>query len=178
MAQTFFIGDLHFGHKRIIEFGRSTGTTYRTGDNYLENMHHIAINWNKVVTKRCKVFVLGDTAFTEEGFECLKELNGKKVLVRGNHDNYFSTEKWLEVFESVEGIVRYKNYWLSHAPIHPLELRGKFNIHGHTHQHSIRNQYTNEYDERYINVSCEAIGETPISLHQLRNGEYNKIRRC
>jgi calcineurin-like phosphoesterase family protein len=178
MSETFFISDLHFGHKKIIEFGKSTGTVHRSGDTYQENMHNIITKWNSVVTKRDKVFVHGDVAFSQEGYDALFELNGSKTLVRGNHDCKFTTEEWLKVFDSVEGIVRYKDYWLTHAPIHPLELRGKKNIHGHVHQYSIRNTYTNELDPNYLNVSCEALGETPISLTQIRNGEYDTIRRC
>lgn len=178
MSGVYFIGDLHFGHKRITEFKPEVGQSFRTGDNYLENMHYICKNWNNKVSKRGLVYVLGDSAFTEEGFEALKELNGRKILVRGNHDNFFSTRKLLDVFDEVEGIVRYKQYWLTHAPIHPDELRGKQNIHGHVHFHSIRNGYTHEYDQRYINVSCEAINETPISLDEIRDGTYWKNKRC
>lgn len=178
MSEVFFISDLHFGHKKIIEFGKVTGTAYRSGDNWQENMHNIVVNWNRVVGKRDKVFVLGDVAFNQEGFDALNELNGTKTLIRGNHDNYFKTDDWLKVFDSVEGLYRYKEFWLSHAPIHPLELRGKKNIHGHVHQHSIRNTYTNEYDPNYICVCCEPLGETPISLKQIRDGTYDRIRKC
>lgn len=155
-----------------------TGTVYRSGDNYLENMHNIIKKCNSIVTKRDKLFLLGDTAFTQEGFDALREINGSKTLIRGNHDGKFSTKQWLEIFNSVEGIVKYKGFWLTHAPIHPLELRGKRNIHGHVHQHSIRNTYTNELDPNYINVTCEALDETPISLTQIKDGTYDKIRRC
>lgn len=178
MSEVFFISDLHFSHKRIVEFGKSTGVVYRSGDNHIENMHNIIANWNKTVGKNDKVYVLGDVAFDQVGYDALFELVGSKVLVRGNHDNGFSTEDWLKVFDSVEGIVKYKDFWLTHAPIHPLELRGKRNIHGHVHQHSIRNTYTNELDPNYLNVSCEALGETPISLTQIKDGTYDLIRRC
>lgn len=178
MSRVFLISDLHFGHKRICEFGGQTGVNYRTGDTWQENMHTIIENWNSVVTKRDIVFVLGDVAFNQEGYDAVGELNGRKKLIRGNHDNYFSTEEWLKHFETVEGIVGYKGYWLTHAPIHPNELRGKKNIHGHLHQHSIRNSYTGEYDPNYINVCCEAIGETPIPFEWIRDGKYDEIRKC
>lgn len=177
MSESFFISDLHFQHKKIVEFGKSTGTVYRTGVNWEENMQHIVQNWNNVVSKRDKVFVLGDVAFGPIGFKALQELNGTKTLIRGNHDNYYETEQWLQVFDSVEGLYRYKEFWLSHAPIHPLELRGKRNIHGHVHQYSICDS-DGKYDPNYINVSCEAINETPISLTQIRDGTYDKIRKC
>ena len=178
MSRVFFISDLHFGHKKIVQFGNQNGISLRSGDTYVENMHIIAQNCIDTVTKRDLLYILGDAAFTEDGLEAIKEIPGRKILVRGNHDNYFKTEQLLRVFESIEGLVRYKNAWLSHAPIHPAELRGKINIHGHVHNQSIRNQYTGEYDERYINVCCEAVGEKPISYQEIIDGTYQKIRKC
>lgn len=131
MCTVFHISDLHFGHKKIIQFGNQTGVSYRTGDDHIENMHHIITEWNKIVTKRDIVWVQGDVAFNQEGYDALFELNGRLKLVRGNHDNYFTTQDWLKRFETVESIVQYKGHWLTHAPIHPDELRGRKNIHGH-----------------------------------------------
>lgn len=178
MSDVFFISDLHFGHKNITYFGSRLGLKFRTGDNYLENMYQIIQNWNNVVNRRDVVWVLGDVAFSQEGYDALFELNGRLKMVRGNHDNHFTTEQWLKRFETVEGLAKYKGHWLSHAPIHPLELRGKNNIHGHVHHNSIRNQYTQEYDPCYINVCCEAIGETPIPFELIKSGEYQDLRRC
>jgi calcineurin-like phosphoesterase family protein len=96
---------------------------------------------------------------TEEGFESLKELNGVKRLVRGNHDE-FKVEKYLQVFEDVLGITTYKGYWVSHAPIHPVELRGKRNIHGHVHGNTIKDN-EGGVDNRYINVCIENTNGTP-----------------
>ncbi len=175
MANVFFIGDLHFGHKRIKDFLDDKGRSHRYGNDYKENMQIIADRWNEVVTKRDRVYVLGDTAFNDEGFDMLKTLKGSKILVRGNHDNYYSTEKWLEVFDEVEGIIRYKNYWLTHAPVHPDELRGKKNIHGHVHHNIIRNA-DGTPDERYVCVCCEVIEHRPISLSQIRADGHETLK--
>jgi len=156
MCQVYLISDLHFGHKRITDFKAKV----RSGSNYIENMNNIITNWNKIITKRDLVWVLGDVAFNKEGYDALAQLNGRKKLVRGNHDNHFSTEEWLKYFESVESMVRYKDCWLTHCPIHPDELRGRINIHGHVHTNTIP-------DQRYINVCCEAINETPILFTDL-----------
>ena len=177
MSQVCFISDLHFGHKNIVKFGMSTGVRLRSGDNYVENMQIIIGNWNKKVTKRDTVFVLGDTAFSQEGYDALGELAGRKILVRGNHDNKFTTEQWLKHFESVEGLIKYKGLWLSHSPIHPAELRGKLNVHGHCHSKSVRDT-EGDYDPRYINVCCEAIGETPLGYSEIMDGRYYKNRKC
>lgn len=173
MATIFFISDLHLGHKPICKFSRGL----RTGNDCVENMNHLITNWNNVVHKRDLVWVLGDVAFSEEGFEALKLLKGRKKLVRGNHDNHFKTQDWLKCFESVEGMLSYKGYWLSHCPIHPVELRDKKNIHGHVHGNSVLLE-DGTYDPRYINVCCEAINEIPIPFDDIRSGEYYNLRKC
>ena len=43
----------------------------------------------------------------------------------------------------------YKGIWLSHCPIHPLELRGREgNAHGHLHLEKLN-------DKRYFNVNID-----------------------
>ena len=174
MTNVFFISDLHFGHKRITSFQGVPEALQRKGGDYLENMHIIISNWNSVVTKRDLVWVLGDIAFSQEGFDALSELNGRKKMVRGNHDNYFTTEQWLQHFETVEGLTRYKGYWISHCPMHHQELRGKKNIHGHLHHNKILQPHSEVWDCNYINVCVEWAEHTPVSFDLIKNGEYNK----
>jgi calcineurin-like phosphoesterase family protein len=162
VANVFFIGDTHFGHTNIHKF-RECVTSEQN------NREWIALWWNRRVTKRDLVWVLGDSAFTQEGLDFFKTLNGEKRLVRGNHDN-LKTEEYLKVFTTVEGLVRYKGFWLSHAPVHPLELRDKYNIHGHVHYQTIP-------DNRYLNCSAEGLWDFHrcplISLSEVRE-EFNK----
>lgn len=165
MSNVFFIGDTHFGHKGIQRF---------RGMSEEENRNLIKTNWNNKVTKRDTVYVMGDAVFKKEFLADIAELNGTKHLVRGNHD-YLSTEEYLTVFKNVYGIIKYKNFWLSHCPIHPEELRGKGNIHGHVHyntiqQHLFRSDF--EYDTRYFNTSCEMLNYTPISFDEITNLGY------
>jgi calcineurin-like phosphoesterase family protein len=173
MSNVYFISDLHFGHKNILNFE----PVLRSGLTYLENMYNIADNWIKTVRKRDLVWVLGDCAFTEEGFRVLESLPGRKKLVRGNHDNYYTTEDWLQIFETVESLVYYKKFWLSHCPIHPNELRGRTNIHGHVHSNSIRDIY-GVRDKRYINVCCEAVGNAPINVEKIKDNSYWRLAKC
>ena len=67
MSKVYFISDLHFGHKKITEFGGDL----RTGNSWEENMEAIIDNWNNTVTKRDIVYVLGDVAFNKQGFDSL-----------------------------------------------------------------------------------------------------------
>ena len=173
MSKVYFISDLHFGHRRITEFVPGA----RSGAHCIENMNNIIRNWNAVVHKRDTVWVLGDIAFTDHGFEMLGELAGTKKMIKGNHDNHFTTEQWLQHFDTVESLVSYKGYWLSHCPIHPAELRGKRNIHGHVHTQSILAPEDDSWDRNYINVCCEAVNETPVSFDDIKGGAYWERKR-
>jgi calcineurin-like phosphoesterase family protein len=97
---------------------------------------------------------MGDIAFSEEGLEKLNRLRHcqKKVLYLGNHDT-LPTEKYLEYFDEVHAIRSYKNFWLSHCPIHPQEMRKRIgNIHGHLHASVLddsRRQYFDVSPEKH-----------------------------
>ena len=89
-------------------------------------------------------------------------LNGKKRLVRGNHD-LFKTRLYLEYFQEIYGVRQINGVWLSHAPM-ALECvegkRVKLNAHGHLHANTIDHP-------KYRNVCVEQIDYTPISLDEL-----------
>ncbi len=175
MSNVWFIGDLHAGHANIHKF-RHFVTSEENNREIIER------DWRERVKKKDVVYVLGDAAFTQEGLDWIGTLPGIKYLVRGNHDE-LSTTAYLEVFKEVYGIVRYKGYWLTHAPIHPAELRGKINLHGHVHYSSIHLPYNSsqdieqELDLRYLNCSVEGLrslwnGPWPhpclVSLNEVR----------
>jgi|SaaInlV_200m_DNA_6_1039755.scaffolds.fasta_scaffold21515_3 calcineurin-like phosphoesterase family protein len=161
MSRVFFISDLHIGHKNV--------HTFRTQfSSEAEHREYIVDCWNSKVTKRDKVYVLGDAVFTMEGIATINSLHGSKTLIRGNHDN-LDTTAYLKCFDQVEGMVKYKFFWLTHSPMHPVELRGKVNIHGHVHFATIN-------DIRYENVCCENISYTPISYDELINKRKERVK--
>lgn len=157
MQNTWFCSDLHFGHNNIGKMRNGVNSEE-------ENRKRIIEDWKKVVKRSDVVFVLGDASFKKEQLEEFKHLNGRKMLVRGNHDQC-RTKDYLEYFEDVYGILKYKEFWLSHAPIHPDELRGKINLHGHVHNATVD-------DLRYFNCCPENLwpihGSSLISLEQIR----------
>lgn len=154
----FFISDLHLGHRKILDF-----EPMRLGEpvSCLEAHDEILVERIlKTVNKRDILWVLGDVAFSKQGLAMLADtIPCRMKLVRGNHDQFAMTN--YSMFEEVLGLVKYKGFWLSHAPIHPAELRGIKNIHGHVHSQSIP-------DERYINVCVEALSGYPVNLDHLR----------
>lgn len=156
MTFVYVVGDLHFGHRNLPNFRRISGCDTE------EALRECVIkNWNLYVTKRDIVYVLGDACFNEESLEHIGRLNGSKILVAGNHDR-LNAGRYLSVFKDVKGIVKRRAVWLSHAPIHPQELRGGINVHGHVHNATID-------DRRYRNVSLEnLIGFRPHKLEEVK----------
>jgi calcineurin-like phosphoesterase family protein len=163
MSNVFFISDLHFGHKNILKFSRQ----YREGNSIEEHDAWLMSNWNKVVNRKDVVYVLGDVAFDPISLKKVAELNGIKKLIRGNHD-LLDANVYLKYFTNIYGLLKYKHFWLNHAPIRPNNLRGRIQIHGHVHEKTIN-------DPRYINVCVEAINGTPISLEEIREIEKSRL---
>jgi len=155
MSRVYFTSDLHLGHASIIKFAGAHG---REGSNSKEHDEWIIHSWNSIVRKRDLVWVLGDVAMGGPGTKespgigwtnlaKVAKLNGTKKIILGNHDD-MPIEAYQQYFQVVRGMGRHKGHWLSHCPIHPVELRGRKNVHGHVHHNTLD-------DDRYINVCVE-----------------------
>lgn len=149
----YFIGDPHLGHKNIGKFRPFV----KDSEN---NTAMIVKDWTQRINKRGIVYVMGDAAFDQQSLDVLGNLPGKKILIKGNHDDFCSTAAQSSIFDEIHGIIKYKGMWLSHAPVHPHELRGRFNVHGHVHCKSIQRKtwYGRSVDDlRYINVCPDIV---------------------
>lgn len=162
MSRVFFIADLHHGHKNICKY-RTQFSSPEEHDGVLCD------NILSTVGKRDSLWLLGDLFFTEESMQYfhkyLERVKSLQVVI-GNHcsDNPERQRNLQTIVQhcKVHSLVKYKDFWLSHAPIHPQELRGKKNIHGHMH-----NEVVNSKD--YISVCCEQVGYKPISMEEIRD---------
>ncbi len=157
MSKVYLTSDLHIGHKAICKY-RTRFKTTKEHDEYIVN------NWNEIIKKRDVVWVLGDMCMKNKDYDMKKiisSLNGNINLITGNHCHlpYYNHNK----IKIMNGLIKKYGYWLSHAPIHPQELRGKKNIHGHLHSN-----HNKLNDERYINVNCEFWDYKPVCLEQLK----------
>jgi calcineurin-like phosphoesterase family protein len=133
---------------------------------------------NSKVKKADKLFILGDIVFRRENLHYLAQINSRHIhLVLGNHDTeYFNVRDYLPYAEKVSGMERHGKFWLTHAPIHPCELRGRGNIHGHVHSNDVLG-LDGEIDRRYVNACVEALEGYPINIQDISNGYYWERRR-
>lgn len=146
---TFIISDLHLSHKNM--------ALKRGFNDEIEHDNHIISEWNKVVSPKDIVWILGDITMEKSTpYVLLDMLNGRKKVVLGNHDKPQHITELLKYVDSVCGMIKYKGYVLSHCPIHESEMmRYHKNIHGHVHENSLES-------DRYINVSCEVLDYKPM----------------
>jgi calcineurin-like phosphoesterase family protein len=162
--KTFFISDTHFGHdKCCTDFKMPDGVTPLRPFASAEEMDEEMVKrWNDVVRPHDKVYHLGDVVIARRNMKTLGRLNGKKRLVRGNHD-IFNIKDYLEHFDDIQGVRILDGMILSHIPLRleSITERYRTNVHGHLHAHVIDNPM-------YFNVSVEQINFTPIELPDLK----------
>ena len=174
MAKTWVYADPHFSHANILNFKRHDGSPLREFKS-IEEMDAFMIHWyNELVSPEDRVYILGDVAMNRKGLDrAVPSLNGRKVLVKGNHDMdklaYYS-----QYFDDVRAYVPKKGFILSHIPIHPGSLgRWNVNIHGHLHYNRVGQDYYDDPnnvgkpDERYECVSVEHTNYRPVLLDDI-----------
>jgi calcineurin-like phosphoesterase family protein len=157
MNKIFAVSDNHFGHTGLYKPSKRWGDAMRPEFANVDDAEaEIIRRHNGVVKPDDTVYFLGDVTMKRGRLRLLTQMNGKKILVMGNHD-CFAAFDYLKYFEDVEGFVKQKLAFLSHAPIHPNELYDRVNIHGHVHRNTID-------DNRYINACLEVNNYTPIDV--------------
>lgn len=99
----YTIGDLHLSLGTDKPMDIFSGWT-----NYLERLTE---NWNSKITSSDTVVLLGDHSWAlklEDSFNDLnyidKKLNGKKILIKGNHDLWWSTTNKVNTFLEQNGL--------------------------------------------------------------------------
>lgn len=164
MPNVFLISDTHFGHNNICTFLRTDGvTTLRPFANADEMDEVLIERWNKVVGVHDKVYHLGDVAIARRKIATMARLNGKKVLIKGNHD-IFKLKEYTPYFYDIRAFHKLDNFVLTHIPIHEQCL-GRFhgNVHGHMHEHVVTGKW-DKPDPRYMTVCVEHTDYTPVEL--------------
>ena len=151
-SNVWFTSDLHLGHKGVAYHRGYTTVEYHDSE--------ILNNFQKLIGKRDKLFILGDVAWNNQSLPLIGEIPGVKELIVGNHDTY-TTKEYLKYFNKVHGFRGYKGFWLSHPPIHEQEIyRKRGNIHGHIH----KGAHTKPLPYPYFNVNVDFNDMKPVNL--------------
>lgn len=155
----YIIGDLHFYHSKIIEYCSRSFTTVEQMNQYM------IAKWNETARENDTIYVLGDFGFgnLDQLSEIVKQLNGYKILILGNHDRRRSRSGnwWLRVgFDEVyKNPVEIGNYVFSHEPQEVLDYQ--INYHAHIHNTPLQPHFN---PENHICVSVEMIDYKPLLI--------------
>ena len=163
MKNSWVVSDTHFGHAGVCRFThQNTDIKIRPWTDPNEMDEDMVRMWNEIVAPHDRVYHLGDVVINRRCLPILDRLNGKKVLIRGNHD-IFRLEEYTPYFEDIRGykVLSKERIIMSHIPVHPSQLeRWKANVHGHLHSNVLD-------DPRYINVCVEQTEFKPILLDEI-----------
>lgn len=165
-----YIGDLHFGHRNVIEYDKCPFSN-------VEEMDREMIDrWNSKVSEEDNVYILGDFAYhNEKSYSWyLCQLKGKKHLIIGNHDRkLLKDNEALAYFESVEPYLEVKDgskrIILLHYPM--AEWNGFFRESWHVYGH-IHNKVDGAYRymvklEKALNSGACINNYTPCTFEEL-----------
>lgn len=153
MPKIYLISDTHFNCWSMIFFGK------RPFKN-LKEMHNTLIkNWNDTVNKNDTVIIVGDFGKGNAIFFkwLLKKLNGKKILIKGNHDYKFRLKKILKtetikIYKEIQLKIKNTNILITHKPQNKNKRLFDINIHGHHHKKLLPKRFLQDY---YYNVAAE-----------------------
>lgn len=187
MSDKFAVSDWHLGHENSwAKFKRADGSPLRPFSSTEEMNETIIENHNKIVKPHDVVYVLGDCVINKKYLDLVKRMNGKKRLVRGNHD-IFDDKYYREVgFEKIYGVRVFVDKWIfSHIPLHPDCVTDRFrvNVHGHLHDNEVMKSYDfNDNspfpDPRYLSVCVEKTDFKPLHFDEIESKIQQRWNEC
>ncbi|MBM1170084.1 metallophosphoesterase family protein [Microvirga arabica] len=134
---TWFTADTHIGHAGILSphMHCQRGAHFRT---IQEHDEALVANWNAVVGEDDEVWHLGDFAYKtsyEHARSVFNRLNGRKRLVRGNHEKLGVRLGWESQHDFAEVAVDGRHLVLFHygMRVWPRQRRGALHLYGHSH---------------------------------------------
>ena len=167
----YYIADTHFGHANIIKLSNRPFTSVEEMDGT------IIKNWNSRVTNSDDVYILGDFAYKgEEPVKYLKQLNGHKHLILGNHDGKIRKAQHIysRYFDEIVDLRTVNDNGTQivcfHYPM--VEWNGYYrdtlHFYGHLHNtvHNETTQYAMKMKNAY-NVGADILGYTPRTLEEI-----------
>lgn len=182
MRNIFFSSDHHFDHANIIQYCNRPFASVK------EMNAELIKRWNAVVQPDDIIYYLGDFSLSMKTLQYVKQLNGIKILIPGNHDKCFRKHKNFELKAReyldagfTEILLEDISYWfddleqlvsLSHFPYQGfsyderyknlmLEDNGNWLLCGHVHEKW-------KTKAKMINVGCDVWNYAPVSITEIK----------
>ena len=158
MSRVFAIGDPHLGHRKAAQL-RGFASSEQHDRAFVEA-------WNRTVTKRDVVYVLGDVF----KLDLVPLLHGTKKLALGNHDKR-PIRAYIDLFSQVHAMFEFDGCLLTHVPVNESQrYRYELNVHGHTHAKHLD-------DDWFVPVSVEHCPRMePLPLRELIQARRQRIK--
>lgn len=161
MSNTWFTADWHFFHDNILKYEKIN----RPFDNVKVMHNKIIDNYNMMVDKDDTCYVLGDIAMIKNSNlnrldKVIQSLNGKKILILGNHDEGKPFRYLKMGFESVHTSLELNNWKLVHDPAWAVMEKNRTHIVGHVHS-------LFKIQGNCINVGIDVRNLFPVSIDTL-----------
>lgn len=160
MNKTWLCADWHLGEDRFDLMGRPFTTQ-------LEMVNYLAAEHNKFVEPTDEVIMVGDVCYqkTPDFLQCVDMFNGRKTLIRGNHDKVFTDDKLAPYFHTIikegDGIemdIHGIPCYITHYPTEGKPDR--FNIVGHIHA-------AWKYQLNMFNVGIDVNHFRPVNIDKI-----------
>lgn len=197
--EIFFTSDLHFGHGNVIKYSnrpfmdqferheydkakanltpaeyREFERRFKLSRQTVERMDNTMIErFNSKVLPNSTVYILGDVAFYKEvstTISLLKRMNGRKILIAGNHDKYMVKDRaFRDCFEQVRDFMEIKHENQSITLCHYAMLtwnkshHGAWMLHGHSH-----GSLPDDNTQLRIDVGVDCHDFYPISFSEVK----------
>jgi calcineurin-like phosphoesterase family protein len=171
----FFTSDLHFGHVKIAHY---CGRPYA---NVHEMNYDMTQKWNGVVSSNDDVVVNGDFSMEKRVHVYAARLNGRIILIRGNHDRPQYPSIFTHIYDDFTLDIGGFHCLLRHRPVLSPEVEDVYNdspdsieereriykeydfiICGHVHEKWAVNK-------KNVNVGVDKWNFTPVSVRVLES---------
>jgi calcineurin-like phosphoesterase family protein len=155
----FITSDTHFGHKNIIKYCKRPFESVEEMDCAIRDI------WNSLVNPKDIVFHLGDFALNRSGkySDLPSHLNGKKILVKGNHDDakILTNPSWERVCETFNLPYKGLKIRMRHHPWVETKEPNTIFLHGHTHGNQ------GDWHNGQIDVGVDSWDFAPVDLEEI-----------
>jgi len=132
MERIWFTADTHFGHEGIMRRCNRPFAHVREMDDAIMSI------WNGIVAPADVVYHLGDFCYPRKGRDAgslLRKLNGRVILIQGNHDRQADIEAFGESYPYLELKINGVRICMSHYALRCWNesVRGSLHLYAHCH---------------------------------------------